>query len=197
MHGGLGSILASLNIRLLTVQRQLQRDGHPAASEIEELAALAQVSVRDIRRVIYDLRPVALDELGLVPAIREHLVRCQEEHGLIASLAADDPAEGARLCTERLPPSVETALFRIVQEAVNNVIQHAQARHLSVSLTRSAERVQLRIGDDGQGFDAQLPRTSSHVGLRSMAQRVEHLGGQFELRKVPGQGTIVTATLPL
>ena len=197
LHDGLGPALASLNIRLLTVQKQLQRDGHPAASELAELAAQAQASARDIRRLIYDLRPVALDELGLVPAVREHLACCEQEHGLIIRFTADDPAEDAGLRRERLPAPVETALFRIVQEAANNVIRHAQARHLSVTLTRKAERVQLCIADDGQGFDARLPRSGPHIGLWSMAQRVEQLGGQFELRSVPGQGTIVNAALPL
>jgi signal transduction histidine kinase len=189
LHDGLGPALASLSIRLLTIQRQLQRDDHPAAGEIGELAAQAQASVREIRRLIYDLRPVALDELGLVPALREHLARCEQEQGLIVELAAE---EG-----ERLPVTFETALFRIVQEAVNNVIRHAQARRLSVTLTRDAERVQLRITDDGQGFDAQLPPSGRHIGLWSMCERVEQLGGQFELASAPGQGTTVTASLPL
>jgi two-component system sensor histidine kinase DegS len=197
LHDGLGPALASLNLRLLTVQKQLQKDGHPAASEIAELAVHAQVSVRDIRRLIYDLRPVALDELGLVPAVREHLARCEQECGLVIRFTADDPAERAGLRGERLPGPIETALFRIVQEAVNNVIRHAQAQHLSVELTRSAERVQLHITDDGQGFDAQLPHSGRHIGLWSMAQRVEQLGGQFEVQSVPGQGTTVTAVLPV
>jgi signal transduction histidine kinase len=189
MHDGLGPVLASLAIRLLTVQKQLQRDGHQTAGEIGELAVQAQASVRDIRRLIYDLRPVALDELGLVPAVREHLARCEQECNLVIRFTAD---EG-----ERLPAPVETALFRIVQEAVNNVIRHARARHLSVTLTRSAARVQLRITDDGQGFDVQLPRSGRQIGLWSMCERVEQLGGHFELRSVPGQGTIVNAALPL
>jgi signal transduction histidine kinase len=189
LHDGLGPALASLNIRLLTVQKQLQREGHAVAGEIGELAAQVQTSIRDIRRLIYDLRPVALDELGLEPALREHLARCEQEHGLIVEFMADDG--------ERLPAPVETALFRIVQEAVNNVVRHAQARHLSVTLARSAERVQLRIADDGQGFDAQIPCSGRHVGLWSMCERVEQLGGEFELSSALGQGTTVTAALPL
>jgi two-component system sensor histidine kinase DegS len=139
--------------------------------------------------LIHDLRPVALDELGLVPALREHLARCEREHSLAVDFTAD---EG-----ERLPASVETALFRIVQEAVNNVFQHAQARRVSVILTRDADCVELRVADDGRGFDAQLPRSGKHIGLWSMRERVEQLGGQFEVRSAPGQGTTVTAAVPL
>ena len=167
LHDGLGPALASLNIRLRTARKLLERDDHPVAEEIEELADLAQASIRDIRRLIYDLRPVALDELGLVPALREHLARCEQEHSLVVQFTAD---EG-----ERLPTAVETALFRIVQEAVNNVLRHAQAQHVHVTLTRDAERVKLRVTDDGQGFDAQFPRSGKHVGLWSMRERVEAL----------------------
>jgi signal transduction histidine kinase len=189
LHDGLGPALASLNIRLRTARKLLKRDHHPVAEEIEELADLAQASIRDIRRLIYDLRPVALDELGLVPALREHLARCEQEHGLVVQFAAD---EG-----ERLPAAVETALFRIVQEAVNNVLRHAQAEHVHVTLTRDAGHVKLCVTDDGQGFDAQLPRSGKHVGLWSMRERVEQLGGQFEVRSVPGQGTTVVTVVPL
>jgi signal transduction histidine kinase len=189
LHDGLGPTLASLNMRLRTVSRLLERDDHPAAEEIEELAEQTQAGIRDIRRLIHDLRPVALDELGLVPALREHLARCEQEHNLVVEFAAD--------AGERLPTSVETALFRIVQEAVNNVLRHAQAEHVRVTLARDADRVELCVADDGQGFDAQLPRSGRHIGLWSMRERVEQLGGQFEVRSVPGEGTTLTTVVPL
>jgi two-component system sensor histidine kinase DegS len=189
LHDGLVPVLASLNIRLHTVGKRLDREEHPLAGEIRELAEQAQASSRDIRRLIHDLRPVALDELGLVPALREHLAHCGREHGLVCELTAD--------VGERLPGSVETALFRIVQEAVNNVLQHAQAQRVSVTLVRKADRVDLKVVDDGQGFDAHLPRSGRHVGLWSMRERVEQLGGQFEVRSLPGQGTTLTAVVPL
>ncbi len=189
LHDGLGPALASLNIRLLTVHKLLERDGHPVAGEIRELAEQVQAGIRDIRGLIHDLRPVALDELGLVPALREHLARCEREHGLAVEFAADQG--------ERLPASVETALFRIVQEAVNNVLRHAQAQHVYVTLMRDADRVELQVADDGQGFDTQLPYSGRHVGLWSMRERVEQLGGQFEVRSASGQGTTVTTVVPL
>ncbi len=189
LHDGLGPDLASLNIRLLTARKLLEREGHPVAHEIEELAEQVQASIRDIRRLIHDLRPVALDELGLVPALREHLGRCRQEHDLAIEFAAD--------VGERLPGAVESALFRIVQEAVNNVLRHARAQHVFVALTRDADQVKLRVADDGQGFDTQLPRSGRHVGLWSMRERVEQLGGQFEVHSAPGEGTTVTTVVPL
>lgn len=189
LHDGLVPTLASLNIRLRTVRKGLDREDHPVAGEIQELAEQAQASIQDVRRLIRDLRPVALDELGLVPALREHLARCEREHDLVVEFLAD---EG-----ERLPASVETALFRIVQEAVNNVLRHAQAGHIHVTLMRAPDQVTLRIADDGQGFDTQLPRSGRHVGLWSMRERVEQLGGQFEIRSAPSRGTTLTTVVPL
>jgi signal transduction histidine kinase len=189
LHDGLVPFLASLNICLHTFGKHLAREEHPLAGEIRELAEQAQANSRDIRRLIHDLRPVALDELGLVPALRQHLARCEHEHDLVIDFVAD---EG-----QRLPAPLETALFRIVQEAVNNVLRHAQAQHMTVTLVRRADHVELCVADDGQGFDTQLPRSGRHVGLWSMRERVEQLGGQFEVRSAPGQGTAVTALVPL
>jgi signal transduction histidine kinase len=193
LHDGLVPLLASLSIRLHTVGKRLDREEHPAAGELRELAEQAQASSRDIRRLIHDLRPVALDELGLVPALREHLAHCEREPGAPWALAFELAAD----MEERLPGPVETALFRIVQEAVNNVLRHAQARHVRVALRRGEDSVGLEISDDGQGFDAQLPRSGRHIGLWSMRERVEQLGGRFEVRSVPGQGTTLTAVVPL
>jgi len=189
LHDGLVPAVASLSIRLHTVGKHLEREDHWLAAEIKELAEQAQASSRDIRRLIHDLRPVALDELGLVPALREHLAQCQREHGLASELAVEVP--------ERLPPAVETALFRIVQEAVNNVLRHAQAQHVRVALIRVDSQVRLDVTDDGQGFDLQLPRPGRKIGLWSMRERVEQLGGTFEVSSVLGQGTTVSAVVPL
>ena len=189
LHDGLVPVLASLNIRLHTVGKHLHREEHLLAGEVKELAEQAQASSRDIRRLIQDLRPVALDELGLVPALRQHLARCQRELDLVMTLEAD---EG-----ERLPPTMETALFRIVQEAVNNVVRHAQAQHVTVALARGSDYVELRVADDGRGFNVLAPRTGRHVGLWSMRERVAQLGGQFEVHSAHGEGTAVTALIPL
>jgi signal transduction histidine kinase len=189
LHDGLVPVLASLSIRLHTVGKHLIREEHPLAGEIGGLADQAQASSRDVRRLVHDLRPVALDELGLVPALRQHLARCEGEHGLAVEFVAD---EG-----QRLPAPVETALFRIVQEAVNNVLRHAQAGHVGVTLERDVDHVQVQIVDDGQGFDTQIPHSGRHVGLWSMRERVEQLGGQFDVQSAPGQGTRVMAVVPL
>jgi two-component system sensor histidine kinase DegS len=188
LHDGVGPALASMNLRLRTLGKLLDRDPSLAAAQIEELADLAQANVRDIRRLIYDLRPAALDELGLVPALRDYLDRCQREHGLIIEFNADDG--------NRLPAPVETALFRIVQEAVNNVVRHARARHVRVTLNRSPHCTVLRVADDGQGFDPEDRLSAEHLGLWSINERVRQFGGSFDLHSTPGQGTVLDLQVP-
>jgi two-component system sensor histidine kinase DegS len=188
LHDGVGPALASMNLRLRTLGKLLNRDPSLAVAQIEELADLAQANVRDIRRLIYDLRPAALDELGLVPALRDHLDRCQREHGLIVEFSADDG--------NRLPAPLETALFRIVQEAVNNVVRHARARHVRVTLSRSPHCTVLRVADDGQGFDPKDRLSSEHLGLWSIRERVRQFGGSFDLHSAPGQGTVLDLKMP-
>jgi two-component system sensor histidine kinase DegS len=193
LHDGLGPTLASLNIRLRTARKLLDRDPDLAAQELEELAELTQASIQDIRRLIYDLRPAALDELGLGPALREYARRYQEEQGLEVALALP---EG----DERLPAPLETALFRIAQEALNNVARHARARRVEIGLTRDPEGVTLRVIDDGRGFDptptGPAPGPGTHLGLWSMRERVEQLGGRFEVESAPGEGTTIRAIVP-
>jgi len=189
LHDGLGPTLASLNIRLRTARKLLERDHHPAAEDIEELAEQAQVSIQDIRRLIYDLRPAALDELGLVPALRQYLAHCQQEHDLSIEFTADEDPH--------LPAPVEIALFRIAQEGLNNVVRHAKAHHVDVVLMRDEAHVTLRIADDGRGFDPQASRLGTHLGLWSMRERVEQLGGRFEVESAPGAGTTVRVVIPL
>ncbi len=190
LHDGVGPALASLNVRLRTAGKLLERDQHLTAQEIEELADLAQANIQDIRRLIHDLRPAALDELGLVPALREYMARYQEEQGLEVALSLPES-------DERLPAPVETALFRIVQEALANVAKHAQARRVEVTMTRDPGGVTLCIADDGQGFDPQPPRPGTHLGLWSMRERVVQLGGRFEVESAPGRGTVLVMRVPI
>ena len=126
----------------------------------------------------------------MVPALREYVARYQEEHGLEVALVLP---EG----DERLPAPLETALFRVVQEALANVAKHAQARRVEVVMTRDRREVTLRITDDGRGFDPETPRPGTHLGLWSMRERVEQLGGRFEVESAPGRGTKLMVTIPV
>jgi two-component system sensor histidine kinase DegS len=155
---------------------------------------LAQSNIQDIRRLIYDLRPAILDELGLIPALREYVARYQKEYDLEVSLSLPDGSE-------RLPALLETALFRVIQEALANVARHARARRLELALKWNEQGVSACITDDGQGFDLQSAlaqaRKGGHLGLWSMRERVEQLGGQFTVSSAPSQGTTVQFKVPI
>jgi signal transduction histidine kinase len=189
LHDGVGSALAGLNIRLHRVGRHLERDHDPMAGEVKELAAETQTSIQDIRRLVYDLRPVALDELGLLAALEEYVARFQLDHGLRVELIVAESLA-------RLPAAVETTLFRIAQEALANVAKHAEARHVELRLLCSPSGITMQIADDGQGFQPQAP-SGDQTGLWSMQKRVEQFGGCFLIDSVPGRGTRIVVEIPL
>jgi signal transduction histidine kinase len=193
LHDGVGPALASLNLRLRTAGKLVQPNP-AAAQELKELADLTQANIQDIRRLIYDLRPAVLDELGLVAALQEYVARYQQEQGLSVALSAP---EGKA----RLPAPLETTLFRVIQEALTNAARHAKAHHVDVRLDWDAAQVSLRIADDGQGFDlreaAARAKGGQHLGLWSMRERVEQLGGRLDVESQPGRGTTIQATIPL
>jgi signal transduction histidine kinase len=194
LHDGVGPALASMNIRLHTARKLMERDRDAAAGEIEELAELAQTNIQDIRRLVYDLRPAILDELGLIPALKEYVARYEKDQKLevILSMPAGD---------ERLPAPLETALFRIIQEALANAARHAQARRVELVLSKDNQHVSVCVTDDGQGFDVAVAleqaRHGGHLGLLSMGERVKQLGGQFEIESASGRGTKLTMNIPL
>jgi signal transduction histidine kinase len=185
LHDGLGPALASQAFTIDTAAHLLRRDPTAAAQLLQELKRQSQKIVADVRHLVYNLRPPALDDLGLIDAIREHLV--QYEHaGISIIIDAPDPFPA-------LPAAVEVAIYYIAIEAVTNVARHAAAHTCRVTIAVD-EQVELVICDDGQGLPAQQ---RAGVGLASMRERAAELGGSIALRSSPGQGTLVTAYLPL
>lgn len=145
----------------------------------------------EMRRAIYSLHPVALDAQGLVPALRE----CTERFGRRTGITCGFKVDGR---SRRLTPEVEVAVFRVAQEALNNVDMHAHARSVQVNLGFGNLALTLRVSDDGLGFDpcAIQKRASAHLGLISMRERVNSVGGTLEIQSQPGQGTIIVLSVP-
>jgi signal transduction histidine kinase len=137
----------------------------------------------DLRMLIFELRPPILEEEGLAAALRSRLVTVEARAGLQTELKVQGE--------ERLSPGVAEELFWIAVEAFNNVLKHANARKVTVELTFTGREIRLSIADDGQGFDPEALRSQSGMGLRSIAERVERIGGRLDLSTVPGQGTTV------
>jgi signal transduction histidine kinase len=187
LHDGLGAQLAGLNVQAGTLRRLIPTDPDVADEVVVELRQELRSAIADIRRLVYDLRPPALDDLGLVESLR----RLAEHYG--------SEGEQLRVSVEAredlpdLPAAVEVAIYRITQEALTNVVRHARARTCVVRLTVN-EDVALEIVDDGVGIPTQR---SAGVGLSSMRERAAELGGSCIVERAPKGGTKVLVHLPL
>jgi signal transduction histidine kinase len=144
-----------------------------------------------MRLLIFELRPPTLEKDGLIGALRTRLNAVEGRGGMKAQLQVSDD----RLA-EQLPYSLQEALYHIVQEALNNVIRHAHAQSVGVCLELAENAIQLRVSDDGIGFDPQNADESSGLGLRGMRERVQRIGGSVQITSAPGKGTRVTVSVP-
>jgi signal transduction histidine kinase len=184
LHDGLGPALASLAMQADNARDWAHSQPEKTEAALEEITTQAQAALQDIRRLVYDLRPPALDELGLVGALRQ--TAANYANGL--RIEMDVPAA--------LPPlsaAVEVATYRIAQETLNNVARHARARSCTLRVSVQ-DALHLEIDDDGVG----LPReVHAGVGLISMRERADELGGSCVIERKPGGGTRVSARLPL
>lgn len=193
LHDGLGSVLAALNWRAGALRPLLHRDPVAAEALVVEQQHTIQAAIADIRRLVYDLRPPALDELGLLGALREQAAKLSTgpERDRAANLLVEVDAPET---LPALPAAVEVAAYRIAQEALTNMARHAQAHHASLRLACTETLLEIDILDDGVGLPAAHP---VGVGLLSMRERAEELGGSCEVQRVPERGTRVHAVLPL
>ena len=182
LHDQLGQSLTALVHRL----ERLPGD------ESTECIDIARQSLEDVRELSRLLRPPVLDDLGLVAALQWLARRTRESSGLIVNVRAS-------ALPERLEDELETLLFRVAQEALNNAVKHAGAERADVSLARSGNRLELRIRDDGCGFDMDQVRNRAErgVGLVSMQDRVALFGGDMIISSAEGHGTSIGATLDL
>ncbi len=189
LHDGLGPELASQTLKLEAAHDSLPADPDRAATLLVELLGQSQTMLAEVRRLVYALRPPALDELGLVGAVREQAAQC-ELADLQVSLSAPQPLPP-------LPAAVEVAAYRIIQEALTNVLRHAQARTCSISIQLASQGEQpmlcVEIRDDGVGLP---PQHRAGVGLSSMRERAEELGGWCLAEAGLHGGTCVRAGLP-
>lgn len=193
LHDDTAQSLAGLIQRIKLCQRDLTRNPERIAARLAELEELATMAWQNVRRFSEDLRPSYLEQLGLVPALETLVEQTNGVEGLQVGLQV-------RGRPQRLSSGLELALFRIVQEALNNVRQHAQARHVAVHLEFGPEGVTATVEDDGVGFDVpELPHElagQGHFGLMGMRERVLLFGGQLSIHSEPGRGTRVIAYLP-
>ena len=183
LHDETGQALTSILLGLKHLDDVVETDeAREATASIRELVA---ATLQDVRRLAVELRPSALDDFGLVPAVERLASNLSEQSDLVVDLEA-------RLGDRRLPPEAETALYRIVQEALTNVVKHAAAHRVSITLVRKEAAAVVVIEDDGQGFDPETVRAGA-LGFTGMRERVELVGGRLTVETSPGAGTTVVA----
>ncbi len=194
LHDGLGQDLAGLALRLEAIEKQAVNQPEQARTQLQQARALIAETTERAYAMILALRPSALDDLGLAPALRVHAGRALKDTGVDFKLESRD-------LTRRLPAEIETALFRIFQEALTNVVRHAGARKVFVSLAVRDGSFEGEIGDDGRGFDLREVRTDGHgphgLGLLGMEERVAQCGGTLDILSRPGAGTRIRIRIPL
>jgi PAS domain S-box-containing protein len=194
IHDGLAQDLAGLRFEVRLWHKLVDEDPARMHAELDNLQELLSQNIREVRRSIFALRPVALDELGFYPALHQFISEFGEQNQLHVDLRIAGPPE-------RLPAFLEPVLFRIVQESLHNIGKHAQASMAWIELDlESPNAVTLSVRDDGLGFDPAIldPIVQrGHLGLKQMRERVENLRGAFELHSQPGSGTEIHVVLPL
>lgn len=186
LHDGLGPTLASMRPRLEGCLDLAQERAPQLVSDLERLDELVGQASADIRRLVYDLRPPALEQLGLETALRQYIERFGRENGISIRFSAGHGLS--------IPAAAEVALLRIVQEALVNVQKHARATQASVSLSQQDGLLLLEICDNGVGMPVELP---AGTGLGSMRERAELLGGTLRVRNRPDGGTELVAEIPI
>lgn len=190
LHDGVGQSLSLLVSGLKTVHSTIADP--ELAARCQRLLELAQTALKDVRRLSLGLRPSILDDLGLGPALDRLTADVREHHPINLALNTEG------LTGERLPGVVETAVFRIVQEALANVVKHSGARNVAVVVARHNGTVTLSVTDDGRGFRSE-DRDSSNgcLGLTGMRERAVLLDGRFLVDSAPGRGTRIWAEIPI
>jgi signal transduction histidine kinase len=168
----------------------LERDPGKARERLERANELAQGALAEMRALIFQLRPMTLQEEGLLSAIKKHLAALLSRHGRVVELKVTGSAR-------RLPAPVEEAAFRIIQESLNNVVKHANAPRTQVELGFAPRLLHISASDNGVGFDPHARRPAHTMGMASMRERAESVGGHLTVDSKPGSGTRVAAELPV
>jgi signal transduction histidine kinase len=188
LHDSVTQSLYGISLQTEAASRALAAgDANPAATNLREIGETTREALGEMRLLLFELRPPLLEERGLMGALESRLGAVEARAGLTTELhSATD---------ERLPPEIEQELYRLAQEALNNVLKHAQARHVSVQLNVLPDRTVLEIADDGVGFEADL-HGGGGFGLSGMHERAARLGAMLEVESAPGAGTRVRVVVP-
>ena len=193
LHDSTSQYLAALNLKI-----EALKSSSPAVSADEHLLQLQETAKQlsqEVRHLATELRPPSLDDLGLDATLSTYLAEWSERH----NVEVDFHSNG--LLNQRLPPEIEITIYRIVQEALTNVVKHAEARHVSVILNHRDHQVSAIVEDNGDGFNVEAtlngPAGERRLGLLGMQERAELVGGRLEIESAPGAGTTIIVRIPI
>jgi len=194
LHDDTGQALSMLIIHLEQMQTRMPTEWIELHAKLNAAHRLAAGALTELRKIIAGLRPTVLDDLGLVPAIRWYARSNLEEAGVRVEVQAEDELSA-------LPAQLNATLFRIAQEAVNNILRHAQAHSTRIILCRTGGEICLQVEDDGKGFDLQQIQEGAirlqRLGLLGIQERAEMVGGRVTVESSPGRGTRLSVSVPL
>ncbi|AVQ99881.1 signal transduction histidine-protein kinase/phosphatase DegS [Oceanobacillus picturae] len=189
IHDGPAQMLANILLRSELVDRIFRQNNvDQALDEIKDIRKMIRSSLYEVRRIIYDLRPMALDDLGLIPTIRKYVATIADYNNMKIEFASIGEEK-------RLNTKYEVAFFRLVQEALQNAVKHSEATRIQVKLEICTQNLTMLIKDNGKGFDTSMKRDKS-FGLIGMRERVEMLEGKLEINSNIGKGTSILIKVP-
>lgn len=194
IHDGPAQSMSNVVLKAEICEKLIDVDIARAKEELKQLKDIVRNNIQDIRKIIYNLRPMSLDDLGLVPTLQRYMISFREDTGIKVNFRNKG-------VFDKIKPVVSLAVFRIVQEAMNNINKHADARNVCVDLEFYNMELKIYIYDDGKGFDTEEIRSRTNemdrgYGLFSIQERIELLGGDFELVSRPGKGTRLNISIP-
>jgi len=189
LHDDFGQRLAALALELKAVRKKLPI-GELRRAELDAIGSGLVELAEDLRRLSHDLHPAILERRGLAEALRDHCGEIERRHGLPVRLSLHDAARP-------MPPDIALSLYRIAQEGLANAVRHAGARTIHVALRVAAREASLTVADDGAGFDPGQARRAGGVGLASIEERAQALGGRCRIVSFPGAGAEIEVAVPL
>lgn len=190
MHDGPAQALSNFILQTEIATRLFDVDQDSAREELQVLKSSATNTFKQVRDFIFQLRPMMLDDLGMVPTVKRYVDAVREQSGLDISIALSGSER-------RLEPYLEVVVFRSIQELLSNAINHSQGSEIRVQLDIPEDEIRVSVDDNGKGFDTNVLEAKSNLGLKLIKERAEMLGGHFEVDSVVGHGSRVSFQIPI